>query len=82
MDNYTEKELLKLKQKVDDAEQAVQQFKGRKDELLEQLKETFNCETIKEIKAKRKEIEKDLDKLQNKFDAKIKEINEKYNGTE
>lgn len=75
-----EKELLKLKEKVDNAEQAVQQLKGRKKELLAQLKKDFNCNTIKEAKAKKKELSSEHEKTQEKLNAKLKEIKNKYDG--
>lgn len=76
----TEKELLKLKEKVEDAEQAIQQFKGRKKELLEQLKTDFKCNSIKEAKIKIKELESELDTLKVKLKDNIKQIKKKYNG--
>lgn len=74
----TENELLKLKEKIDTAEQSVQQLKGQKKELLARLKEDFKCETIKEAKAKKKELESQLEKLQEKLDLKLEEIEKKY----
>lgn len=76
------KELLKLKAKVDAAQESAQQLKGRKKELLAQLKEDFDCSNSKEAKQKRKQLEKEKEALEIKLAEKIKIINEKYNGTD
>lgn len=76
----TEKELLSLHEKVGRAEQAVQQLKGRKKELLAQLKKEFECDNIKEAKEKKKKLSSEHEKTQEKLNAKIKEIKIKYDG--
>jgi SMC interacting uncharacterized protein involved in chromosome segregation len=77
-----EKELLQLKAKIETAEQSVQQLKGRKKELLVQLKEDFKCNDLKQSKAKRKELENELETIKEKFESKVAEIEKKYNGTD
>lgn len=77
-----EKELLKIKAKIETAEQSVQQLKGRKKELLVQLKEDFKCDGLKESKTKRKELENELETIKEKLESKIAEIEKKYNGTD
>ena len=77
-----EKELLQLKAKIETAESSVQQLKGRKKELLVQLKEDFKCENLKESKSKRKELENELETIKEKLESKVAEIEKKYNGTD
>ena len=76
-----EKELLNLKKKIDAAESSEQQLKGRKKELLVQLKDDFECETTKEAKTKKKELETELNKVKSKLETKLDEIKAKYNGS-
>ena len=78
----TNKELLKLKEKIDEAESSVQQLKGRRKELLAQLKADFKCESLKESKAKKKELESELEIIKDKLESKVAEIEKKYNGTD
>ena len=76
----TDKDLLKLKEKINSAEQSTQQLKGRKKELLAQLEKDFESQTIKQAKAKKKELEAELEKNKSKLETKVAEINKKYNG--
>jgi flagellar biosynthesis chaperone FliJ len=76
----TEKEILKLRDKVESAEQSVQQLKGRRKELLAQLREDFKCDTNKQAKEKRKELISKLNTIQEKIEKKLDEIEKKYNG--
>ena len=74
----TEKELLKLKKKVDTAAQEEQQLKGEMKAILANLKEDFNCASIEEAKEQRKKLKKQMEKLSEKIDGKLVEINEQY----
>jgi flagellar biosynthesis chaperone FliJ len=74
----TEKELLKLRDKVESAESSVQQLKGRRKELLAQLKADFKCDTNKEAKEKRKELISKLNTIQEKIETKLSDIETRW----
>ena len=62
-----EKELLKLKKKIDSAESEEQRLKGERNAVLANLKEDFDCSTIDEAKKLRKKNEKRQQQAQRKF---------------
>jgi uncharacterized membrane-anchored protein YhcB (DUF1043 family) len=46
-----------------------------------QLQDDFNCNTNKEAKTKKVELENELAKVKTKLETKIEEIKSKYNGS-
>ena len=74
----TEKELLKLKKKLDNAEQEVQQLIGQRKAILANLKEDFECSTIEEAEAERKRLKKKIKKLADELEEKLKQIEKEY----
>jgi predicted nuclease with TOPRIM domain len=75
----TEKELLDLKEKVDEAKQTVSELTGQKNALLNQLKDDWGCKTLKEAKEKLEEMESQVTILEKKIERGVKELEEKYN---
>lgn len=80
-----EKELLKLKKKVDTAEHEGQRLKGEKKAILANLKEDFDCadtddaeETRKRLKKELKNLKIDIEKAANELEKKLKEISKEY----
>jgi hypothetical protein len=73
-----EKDLLKLKDKVDSAQAREQELKGQKKAILQQLKEDFDCDSVKAAKKEVKGFEKDLKAIDSQIDEKTKAIEEKY----
>lgn len=73
-----EKELLKLKKKIDSAESEAQLLKGERNAILANLKEDFDCSTIEEAKTLRKKLEKQREQLQDTIEQKLEEINKLY----
>lgn len=74
----TEKELLKLKKKVDNAQYEEQQLKGQRKAILVNLKEDFDCDTVDEAIEKRKALEKKAKKLTEKLEIKLNQIEKEY----
>ena len=72
-----EKQLLQLKQDIEDAEKQVAELKGQYTYLKKELKKDWNCDTTelaeKKIEAMRKEAEK-LDKQIDEGVDKLREI--------
>lgn len=73
-----EKDLLRLKDKVDSAQATGQQLKGQKKAILEQLDDDFDCKTTKAAKKKVKELKSNIADVDNEIDKEVKVIEEKY----
>jgi ribosomal protein L9 len=75
----TERDLLNLKDEIDEAKSSVAELKGQQTVLMKQLKDTYGCQSTEEAEALIAKWKKDIDKLQVKIDEGIKELEEKYN---
>lgn len=76
-----EKELLELKEKVDDAKSTVSELTGQKNALMKQLKEDWDCKSLEAAEDKLKEMERNISILEKKIEKATKELEEKYNGS-
>jgi len=74
----TEKELLELKERVDEAKTTVSELTGQQTALMNQLKADWKCNTIAEADAKLEEMRTKIDSLDKKIKAGIQELEEKY----
>ncbi len=74
----TEKQLLDLKEQIDDAKQSVSELKGQQTALLRQLKDTYKCSSIEEAEKLADKMKQDIDKLQKQIDEGCRELEEKY----
>ena len=73
-----EKDLIKLKKKIDNAEHEEQQLKGERKAILANLKEDFDCSTIEEAKETKKNLKKKYKKLVDRLETKLKGIEKEY----
>ena len=71
-------QLIELKEQIDTAKQQVSQLEGRKDYLMQQLKEQWKCTTISAAEKKVKELEKEISDLDTQIQDGVKELEEKY----
>jgi len=74
----TEKDLLDLKQQIDDAKTSVSELKGQQTALLKQLKDAYKCNTIKEAEALAEKMRKEIATLQQQIDTHVAELEKKY----
>ena len=74
----TEKELLKLKKKVDNAEYEEQQLRGQRKAILDSLKEEFNCTSVEEVEEQKKKIKSKIKKLTEEFEIKVNQIKKEH----
>ena len=74
-----EKELLKLKEKINNAKSEVSELKGQEKYLIKELKENWNCDSIEAAKKTLKKLEVDVLQINQKIDEGIQELEEKYN---
>jgi DNA-binding FrmR family transcriptional regulator len=78
----TDKDLLELKKKVDDAKTEVNKLEGQKTALLKQLKEDWKCKDIIDAKKKLSEMDNEIETLENQIEQGKQELEEKYNSDE
>ena len=75
----TEKQLLNLKEEINEAKTKVSELTGEKQALLRQLKEQYACKTIEEAQKKVKSIQKEIEQLEKNIEQGIEELETKYN---
>lgn len=78
----TEKDLLELKEEIKEANEKFLQLKGQREALLQQLKEDWECTTIKQAQTKIDDIEKELTKINSEILEGIKNLENDLNGTD
>ena len=79
MSQLDEKQLLKLKEQVEDAKSKVSELKGHKQALLKQLKDEWACNSTEEGDKKISSLLDEIKTLNEKIDKGTKELEEKYN---
>ncbi|MFP4025768.1 MAG: hypothetical protein ACLFVR_14690 [Thiohalospira sp.] len=72
-----EKELLDLKEEINEAKTEVAELKGQRKSLMTQLKDTWGCSSIEKAQEKIKLMRKSIEDLQDKINEEIEEL-EKY----
>lgn len=73
----TKKNLLQLKQNVEEAKTRVSELNGQKTALMKQLKDTWDCKTVDEANEKLLELRANKDKIAKKIQQGIDELEEK-----
>ncbi len=74
-----EKKLLELKQEIEEAKNKVAELKGRKEYLLQELQDKYNCKSLEEAQSRidnlnsaiidlEQQIEKEIEELENEYD--------------
>jgi hypothetical protein len=74
----TEQDLLKLKQKIDDAKRQTSELKGHKTALMNQLKTDWKCNTVEEAEKLMTKMDKEITTLNDTIEKGLKELGEKY----
>ena len=73
-----EKELLELKEQIEDAKQELNRQQGRLDGLKEQLLKDWSLKSIEQIKPKLKKLRQKMEEYDEKLTKGIAELEEKY----
>lgn len=73
-----ERELLRLKEKIDSAKSKVSELKGQKKHILQTLQTEHKCKTVEEAEDKIEKLGVEAKRLQKKIDALSNELEEKY----
>lgn len=76
--SLTEEQLFDLKDQIDTAKQKASELKGRKDALMKQLKDDWNCKTIKEAEILSKKKEKEIKELDTQIEEGLQTLEENY----
>ena len=74
----TEADLYKLKEEIEKAKTAIANYEGRKQALLNQLKNDFGCTDIETARLKLKDMNEEFNKISNDIASNIIEIEKKY----
>jgi chromosome segregation ATPase len=69
-----ERELLDLKKQIQQSKTKVSELQGTRDYLLKQLKKDWDCDSIKQAKAKIQGLQDSIEKLDLDIKKGIKEI--------
>jgi hypothetical protein len=73
-----ENELLNLKKKIDIAKSSVAELTGRKNYLMQELKETWQCKSIKEAQNLLDKFQADIKKISEALESAVIKIKETY----
>jgi hypothetical protein len=74
----TKKELLALKEEVEDSKVAASELKGQQTALLKQLKDDFGCDSLEEAEEKLKGIDKTISILDKKIKRETEELEAQF----
>jgi C4-type Zn-finger protein len=75
-------ELLKMKEKVQKAEQEISNVEGRLERIEEEIKSKFNIESMEEVEYKLQEMDEQLNVLENEFESGMKKLEEDFRRVE
>jgi len=73
-----ENELLELKKEIDEAKSKISELTGTQKQLMKDLKENWDCTTLKDAETKHEKLGEDITTLSGKIEKGVKELNEKY----
>ena len=74
----TEEAYRQLKRKVDEAKNQAAKAQGALDSLLTQLKEEFECSSLKEARAKLEGLEEARDEAQARYEKEFRDYERKW----
>lgn len=77
-----QKQLLRLKEQVDEAKSAVSELKGQQKALMNQLKEEWKCDTVEKAEKKLDSMTEQITEFEDKIEDGVAELKEKHNITE
>lgn len=75
----TEKELLNLKNNIDQAKKQISELEGERKALLKQLESDWGCKTIEEAHEKADGLSSAIETLNQSIQQGLQELDEKYN---
>ena len=76
------KELLDLKEKIEDGKVKLNKLEGQREEALKTLKKEFNCKGLKSAKKELETMNEEIDKDEKVLEKQIKELTKKIERSE
>jgi len=73
-----QKDLLDLKEKIDQAKEKASELKGRLQGLMKDLKDDWECDTITQAEKKIESMEAEVVKINDKIKKGVEELEEQY----
>lgn len=77
-----EKDLLRLKEEIDEAKELHSKLQGQREALLQQLKDEYNCTSIKQAEKMLDKMEADIETLSKEIEEELAELEKEYYGDE
>jgi uncharacterized protein YukE len=74
----TEKDLLELKEQIEDAKTETSELKGHLKAQMKQLKDTWKCNTVKEAEKMLVQMEKSIKSYNESIEQGLKELEEEH----
>ena len=71
-------DLLKLRRRLEEKKDEVRSLEGRRDQLLDQLKEEHGCSSVEEAESRLTELENEHESLVSKLEDRIQSFRKKY----
>lgn len=71
-------DLLRLKKEIESAKASLQQLKGERNYLMKELKETWQCDSVKEAEALIKKKQEEVAQIKATLSDLLETIQEKY----
>lgn len=78
MSAITEQQYIKLKADVTAAKADADRAQGALDQLMVRLKDEFECDTVKQTKAKLRELTEETEKAEKEFSKSLAEYERKW----
>lgn len=76
------KQLLNLKDEIDEAKTVVAELTGKKKSLLTQLKEQFNCDSLEMAEKKVETLTQQISKLESQIQEGLNDLEQKLSEDE
>jgi phage shock protein A len=74
-----EQELLDLKKKVDNARSEEERLTGQKTQIMRQLKDDYDCDSVEEAEKKLSRLKKQVENLDEELEEGVKQLQEAMN---
>ena len=68
----------KMKRKADELRREADRAEGALEQLMEKLKEDFDCDTLEEAEQLSKRLEKEAKEAEEQFDVAVEEFEEEW----
>jgi hypothetical protein len=76
--NDTAKQIIKLKDELDDLKDKQSKYEGKRESLYDRLKKEFKCDNLKQAEQLKEKLSKKITSMTNKLESKIEEFTENY----